>query len=95
MESMLTPDFFDTLGLVAAVILPFFNIPLIARIIKRRSSEDISLCWALGVWVCILLMAPSALTSEDIVWRTFNYFNVTLFTFVVFVTIKYRKIRPK
>lgn len=81
----------ETLGLVCAVVLPFFNIPLIMRIIKRRSSEDISLTWALGVWVCIILMFPSGLISEDIVWRTFNIMNVILFSCVVAVTLRYRK----
>lgn len=81
----------DQIGLITAVILPLFNIPLILRIIKRKSSEDISLWWAMGVWVCLLLMAPSGFRSADIVWRVFNYVNVTLFTVVAIVTLKYRK----
>ncbi|HBR15025.1 MAG TPA: hypothetical protein DD723_05725 [Candidatus Omnitrophica bacterium] len=81
----------DQIGLVAAVVLPLFNIPLIMRIIKRKSSQDLSLCWALGVWVCILLMAPSGFKSADPVWRTFNYTNITLFTAVVLIILRYRK----
>ena len=81
----------DQVALVAGVILPLFNIPLIRRIIKRKSSQDLSLCWVLGVWTCIVLMAPSGVRSEDIVWRVFNYVNVVLFTFVMIVTVKYRK----
>ncbi len=77
-------------GLVAAVVLPLFNIPLILKIIQRKSSRDISLCWALGVWVCILLMTPSAIRSADVTWRTFSYVNITLFTCVVVVTLRYR-----
>jgi len=80
----------EKIGLIAAVILPFFNIPLITKIIKRKSSKDISLSWALGVWVCILLMAPSGLVSQDIVWRTFNIVNILMFTGVVFVVLRYR-----
>ena len=80
----------SSIGVVAAAVLPLFNIPLIIRIVKRKSSEDISLSWAVGVWVCILLMAPSGFTSQDIVWRTFNYTNLLLFTGVAFVTVKYR-----
>ena len=79
------------IGLVTAIILPLFNIPLIVRIVKRKSSEDISLSWALGVWICNLLMAPVSLTSKDIVWRTFSYMNLFLFSCVVFATLKYRK----
>ncbi len=80
----------EQVGLVASIGLPLWNIPLIIRIVKRKSSEDISLSWAVGVWVCILLMAPSGFTSSDIVWRTFNYTNLLLFTGVAFVTVKYR-----
>ena len=80
----------EKVGLVAAVVLPLWNIPLIIKIIRRRSSGDISLAWALGVWVCILFMAPSGFRSVDIVWRTFNIINFILFTGVVIVTLKYR-----
>ncbi len=83
--------FIGKIGLAAAVVMPLFNIPLIVRIIKRRSSKDISLVWALGVWICIVLMAPSGFTSVDIVWRTFNYVNFVLFTTVTIVVLKYRK----
>jgi hypothetical protein len=41
-----------TIALIAAIALPLFNIPLIVRIIKRKSSEDMSISWALGVWIC-------------------------------------------
>ena len=82
---------FQTMGMMGAIFLPLFNIPLIVRIIKRKSSRDISLWWAIGVWVGIIMMAPAGLTSQDIVWRTFNYTNVVLFTCVVIATLKYRK----
>ncbi len=78
-------------GFVAAVVLPLWNIPLIWRIIQRRSSQDISLYWALGVWICIVLMFPSGLRSQDPVWRIFNIMNAILFTGVVAVTLWYRK----
>ena len=81
----------EKVGLVTAIILPFFNIPLITRIVKRQSSDDISLVWAWGVWICIILMAPSAFRSSDIVFRTFNIINFAFFSAVMFVTLKYRK----
>lgn len=83
----------QTIGVIAGVVLPLWNIPLIVRIIKRRSSQDISLWWAMGVWVCIILMAPSGFTSVDIVWRTFNYMNVFFFTLVAVCVLVYRKPR--
>jgi carbon starvation protein CstA len=82
-----------TIAFIAAIALPLFNIPLIVRVIKRRSSEDMSVTWALGVWVCFLLMAPEAFRSPDIVWRAFSIANLALFTIVTAVVLLYRKRR--
>ena len=81
----------ENIGLVASIALPLWNIPLMLKIIKRQSSADISLGWVLGVWVCILFMAPSGFVSKDIVWRAFNIMNLILFTGVVIVVLKYRQ----
>ena len=81
----------EKVGLVASVIMPLWNIPLIVRIIQRKSSADISISWVMGVWVCALFMAPSGFTSQDIVWRSFNIVNMILFTGVVVVVLRYRK----
>ena len=59
------------------------------RLVKRKSADDISLVWLFGVWVCILLMSPAALTSPDIAFRAFGWTNVVFFTGVVFATVKY------
>ena len=77
------------LSMWAGALLPIFNIPLILRIIKRKSADDISLVWLFGVWICILLMTPAALTSPDIAFRAFGWTNVVFFTGVVVVTVKY------
>lgn len=77
------------LSIFASAAMPLFNIPLIIRIVKRKSSDDISLVWALGVWVCILLMSPVALMSKELSFRLFGYSNLIFFTGVVFVTIQY------
>jgi uncharacterized protein with PQ loop repeat len=45
----------EKIALIAAIILPLWNIPLIVRIIRRRSSKDISRAWAVGVWLCFVL----------------------------------------
>ena len=81
----------EKVAFVAAIILPLWNIPLILRIIRRRSSQDISIYWLMGVWTCFLLMAPQGLKSQDPVWRIFNIMNLILFTAVVIVTLAYRK----
>lgn len=85
----------ELMALVASVTLPLWNIPLMVKIIKRKSSEDISLWWALGVWICILFMAPAGFSSKDIVWRSFNIVNSILFTGVVIVALKYRRTRKE
>jgi uncharacterized protein with PQ loop repeat len=80
----------ENIGLVASIVMPLFNIPLIVRIIRRRSSADISMSWAMGVWICAILMAPSGFTSKDIVFRSFNIVNLVLFTGVVIAVWRYR-----
>ncbi|MBI2118438.1 MAG: hypothetical protein HYT97_02295 [Elusimicrobia bacterium] len=80
----------EMIGMIAAVAMPFWNIPLIIKIWKRKSSEDISLVWVMGVWVCILLMFPSALTSQDLVFKSFGIVNTLLFTCVVIAVFKFR-----
>ncbi len=82
---------FEKLGFFSAIVLPLWNIPLMVRIIQRRSSQDISLWWLLGVWICILLMFPAGVRSADPIWRTFTYTNTFLFTGVVLVALKYRR----
>lgn len=77
-------------GIVASVVLPLFNIPLILKIRRRGSSKDFSLTWALGVWTCILLMIPSALLSPDIVFKVFGIINFVFFSAVVLFVLKYR-----
>ena len=84
-------DLIDQIGFIAAVVLPFWNIPLVVKIIKRKSSQDISLWWVMGVWMCILLMFPSGIASKDLTWKAFNIVNIVLFTMVVVVTLKYKK----
>jgi len=81
----------EKVAFVAAVVLPLWNIPLIMRVIQRKSSEDISLYWVLGVWTCFLLMAPEGFRSPDPVFRIFNIMNMILFSAVVAVVLKYRR----
>ena len=80
-----------TIGFWAAVILPLWDIPLIIRIIKRKSSEDISIVWAVGLWATSVLMAPSAFISGDRIAVGFNTVNVATLTVVMIVVCKYRK----
>lgn len=81
----------DQISLIAAVVLPLWNIPLIVRIVKRKSSEDISMMWAVGVWVCLVLMFPSGYKSPDLVWKLFNIVNMVCFTCVLAAVLIYRK----
>ena len=79
------------IALIASIMLPLWNIPLIVRIIKRRSSKDLSLYWAIGVWLCFLAMFPMGIKSPDIVYRTFTYINFFFFTLVMVFTVLFHK----
>jgi len=86
----MTQEMMRTLGLVAGIVLPFWNIPLILRINQRKSSKDLSIPWAVGVFSCIVLMLPSALISSDVVFKVFSIINTVLFAAVVIQIIRYR-----
>ena len=81
----------ETVGMVAAILLPLWNIPLIIRIQRRRSSRDVSLWWAAGVWGCLALMLPAGLGSPDAVFRAFTIANLALFSLVVLQVLRYRR----
>lgn len=80
----------DRIALVASIVLPLWNIPLMIRIIKRRSSKDISLFWAVGVWVCLLAILPSGVKSDFLVWKAFAICNFVFFSGVTFSTLLFR-----
>jgi uncharacterized protein with PQ loop repeat len=75
--------------MVSAVLMPFFDIPLIIRIIQRKSSADISLVWTFGIWICILGMLPSSLVSADPILKAFAIVNTILFSGVVVAVVMY------
>jgi hypothetical protein len=88
------PQMIKTLGMISAIGMPFFDIPLIVRIIRRKSSEDISLVWVVGIYVCILGMLPSSLVSSDPILVAYGIVNAVLFTAVVVVVFWYKKNSP-
>ena len=79
------------IGTVSAIALPFFNIPLIIHLWRRKRSEDFSLSWAVGVWVCIVLMTPQALRSSDQTFRVYGIVNIIFFSVVAFLIVWYRR----
>jgi succinate-acetate transporter protein len=79
------------LGYIGAIVLPLWNIPLIIKIQQRRSSQDLSLPWAFGVWGCLVAMLPSGLKSSDSVFRIFAILNLVFFTAVVIQILRFRR----
>ncbi len=79
---------------MSGIALPLFNIPLILHLVKRKSSGDISLSWAMGVWICIVLMTPQALRSSELTFRVFGIMNLIFFSGVTFFILKYRRKNP-
>lgn len=84
-----------TLGLVSAIVMPFFNIPLILRIIRRRSSDDISLTWVIGVWCCVIGLLPASWESPDVVLKVFGIVNTIFFSGVLAVVLGYSSVWRK
>ena len=80
----------EKIGLIAGILLPLWNIPLIVHIGKRRSSKDVSLWWTFGVWICYLAMLPAALVSADVVFRVFMIVSCVLATMVVVQVMRFR-----
>jgi uncharacterized protein with PQ loop repeat len=80
----------EMLALIASVVMPLWNIPLIVKIIQRKSSGDLSLAWLWGVWLCMLFMVPWAIVTRDVVLKVFSLVNFVLFSSVVVVVVKYR-----
>jgi hypothetical protein len=81
----------QSLGIIGAVLMPLWNIPLILKIQQRRSSKDISLAWVLGVWACMMIMLPSGLVSADRPYRLFTICNASLFSAVVVQVLRFRR----
>ena len=78
-------------GMIAGIALPLWNIPLIVRIHRRKSSHDVSLWWAFGVLVCMVLMLPSAFVSADPVYKIFSIMNFLLFGSLVLQILRYHR----
>ena len=81
-------------GVVASVILPLFNTPLILKIRKTGSSKDYSLTWTFGIMGCTLLMLPAVLSTHDIVFKAFGIINLVTFSTVMFYILKYHRRKP-
>lgn len=82
-------DWIERIGVVSSVALPLFNIPLIVKLLRRKSSADFSLAWSTGVWICIVLMTPQALRSSDTAFRAFGIVNIVFFSIVAYLILKY------
>ena len=82
--------FWDAVGSIAGAALPLFDIPLIVRIVKRRSSKDISVLWAVGLWASSAAMVPAGILSHEWASKAFNIVNITMLTALLMVVIKYR-----
>ena len=81
----------ETIGLWAGIMLPLWDIPLIVRIIQRKSAADISLYWIWGLWLTSILMAPSSFVVGNKLAMAFNIVNVTTLTVVLIFVLKYHK----
>lgn len=83
-------DWIGIIGIVGSILMPLFNIPMIVRIIRRKSSQDFSLVGAAGLFSCMLLMLPQALRSEEISFKLLNFISVIVFGILIVSIIRYR-----
>ncbi len=83
-------EFLKNLAFIASVVIPLFNVPLIARMIQRKSSADLSMVWLFGVLSCLLLMLPYGIVTEDQVMKYFAIVNASVFSIVVLVAVFFR-----
>ena len=81
----------DTIGLWAGIALPLWDIPLIVRIIRRKSSNDISLIWMWGLWGSSVLMTPAGFLAHNKMAIGFNVVNVTMLSILLIVVLKYHQ----
>ncbi len=81
---------YQKLGMAASIALPLFNIPLMMRMIERKSSEDLSLIWVLGVFACIVATFPAAMHSPDIIFKVYQVINITFFSGVTVLAVYFR-----
>jgi uncharacterized protein with PQ loop repeat len=81
--------YLKSFGMVSAIAMPLFDVPLVIRIIQRKSAEDISLVWVFGIEFCILGMLPSSLLSIDPILKAFAIVNTLLFTAVFIAVLCY------
>lgn len=72
------------------MLLPMLNIPLILRMVRNKSSRDLSLIWTVGVWICIVLMLPQQLLTTDMAFKLFGIVNFFSFSAVVAAVFYYR-----
>ena len=84
-------DWVSHLGFAASVALPLFNIPLMVRMIRRKSSKDLSLVWVGGVWACLVSVLPSALRSVDPIFHFYSVLNLVFFTGVTVLAFWFRR----
>ena len=83
-------NFIDALGYISSIALPFFNIPLMLHIYRRKKSDDLSMTWLLGIFFCLAGMIPSGLQSPDPIFRLFSLLNFGFFAGVTYLALYYR-----
>lgn len=82
----------DKIGMWAGIVLPLWDIPLIVRIIRRKSAADISLVWMWGLWGCSVLMAVSAFAANNNPTAVaFNISNIIALSVLLAVVLKYHR----
>ena len=86
----MTHSWIQILGVASSIALPLFNIPLMLRMIQRRSSQDVSLIWVIGIFTCLAGMVPIGWQSTDPIFKIFTIINFVFFSGVAMTAVYFR-----
>lgn len=91
----LTPGGFmlETIAEISTSLISLFNIPFIMNIKKRKSSCDISLTWAAGIWICSVLMFVASIVSGNSIFQIIAVVNLAIFTVTALYIVRYHHIK--
>lgn len=85
---------FKELGYICSMIVPVFHIPLIMKLVRKKSSQEWSLLSVIGFWIATLGIQPWALMTDDRALTILNTLSLMFISVELVLVIKYRRNVP-
>ena len=76
--------------ILGIIIMTLCAIPQIARLLKRKSSEDVSLLWLGLLLLGLILIQVEAVRIKSIIFITSGSLSISLTVVILFLSFKYR-----